>query len=219
MIGPTIEETEYFIMQAHGDQMRRGDKEYYYNHSIAVAKIAKKLAKELRIPDEVLYNIERTSLLHDVIEDTPVTIEMLGKMGYPISVLNSVYLVSREEGETHKQSVDNIIASGDVVALIVKAADTYHNSIFTPEDVVWGIANGYNPQKDHERYMGSHKRLLEALAIHPEIIGYLIKAEEALQDEDKSLAWNETMQDRIDSDPEFKALWDARHLPMSGIKE
>ena len=214
MIGPTIEETQDFIIHAHGEQMRRGDKEYYYTHPIAVAEIAKKIAKVFCIPDEVLYNIERTSLLHDVVEDTPVTIEMLGKMGYPISVLNSVYLVSREEGETHKQSVDGIIASGDVVALIVKAADTYHNSIFTPEDVVWGIANGYNPQKDHERYMGSHKRLLEALAIHPEIISYVTSAAEGLADEEKMLAWNPTMQERIATDPEFKALWDARHIAV-----
>ena len=214
MIGPTIEETQDFIIHAHGEQMRRGDKEYYYTHSIAVAKIAKKIAKVFCIPDEVLYNIERTSLLHDVVEDTPVTIEMLGKMGYPISVLNSVYLVSREEGETHKQSVDGIIASGDVVALIVKAADTYHNSIFTPEDVVWGIANGYNPQKDHERYMGSHKRLLEALAIHPEIIGYVTSSAEGLAEEVKMLAWNPAMQERIVTDPEFKALWDARHIAV-----
>ena len=45
MIGPTIEETEYFIMQAHGEQMRRGDKEYYYTHPVAVAEIAKKIAR------------------------------------------------------------------------------------------------------------------------------------------------------------------------------
>ena len=212
MIGPTIEETEDFIIQAHGEQMRRGNKEYYYTHPIAVAKIAKKIAKVFCIPEDVIYNIERTSLLHDVVEDTPVTIMMLGKMGYPISVLNSVYLVTREDGETHKQSVDAIIESGDVVALIVKAADTYHNSIFTPEDVVWGIANGYNPQKDHKRYMDSHKRLLEALAIHPEIISYVTAAAEGLSEEEKVLAWNPEMQDRIATDPEFKALWDARYI-------
>ena len=216
MIGPTVEETQEFIIQAHGEQMRRGDENYYYTHPIAVAKIAKKIAKVFFVPEDVLYDIERVSLLHDVVEDTPVTIMMLGKMGYPISLLNSVHLVTREEGETHKQSVDAIIASGDVVAQIVKAADTYHNSIFTPEDVVWGIAHGYNPQKDHERYLGSHRRLLEALATNPEIIRFAVEAAEAMSGEEKTLAWNETMQDRLANDPEFKALWDARHLPLPG---
>lgn len=163
MIGPTIEETLAFIIQAHGEQTRRGGETPYYTHPVAVAKIADAICESLRIPDNIRYDVNRAALLHDIDEDTPVSIMMLGKMGYPIGLLNSVYLLTKEEGETHNQNVDRIIASEDIVALVGKVGDTYHNSIMSEKDVEWCIANEINPSRQHARYMKSFNRLIEKL--------------------------------------------------------
>ena len=62
MIGPTIEETTDFIIQAHGEQTRRGKDIPYYTHPIAVSNLATDIAKEFKIPDDVIDDAVRTAL-------------------------------------------------------------------------------------------------------------------------------------------------------------
>ena len=70
MIGPTIEETNAFIIEAHAGQFRRGNEIPYHTHPLAVAVIAVKIAEELKVPEDVIEDIHRVALLHDTIEDT-----------------------------------------------------------------------------------------------------------------------------------------------------
>ena len=209
MIGPTIEETTDFIIQAHGEQTRRGKDIPYYTHPIAVSNLATDIAKEFKIPDDVIDDIIRVSLLHDVVEDTPVTIEMLTKMGYPEEVTTAVNLITRKDGETHKQSVDVIIKSGNIITMIVKAADAYHNSIHTHEDIQWCKENNRDAEKDHQRYLSSYRRLLEDLAARYASGNWYLTDEQIHQETDRLLAYSEEMQEKIDSNPTLKVIWDS----------
>ncbi len=169
MIGPTVEETEDFIIQAHGQQTRRGDETPYHTHPQAVAKIALEiLTKNLDAEEDDAEFIVKLALLHDVIEDTQVTIEMIGKMGYPIKLLNSLELLTKYDDEfgkeTHDEAITRIIESGDLPAIIVKLADTEHNSLVNASDISWMLSRGEDPSIQTARYIRSHKRLLESPA-------------------------------------------------------
>lgn len=165
MIGPTVNETEEFIIQAHGQQTRRNSDVFYHTHPIAVAKIALQILKDL-IPDvsesDAQY-IVNLALLHDTVEDTEVTIEMLASMGYPIKLLNSLDLLTKYDDEfgkeTHAENVQRIIDSGDIAAIIVKMADTTHNSIIDQSEVNWFHENNQDPVKATKRYLDSFNRL------------------------------------------------------------
>ena len=69
------------------------------------------------------------ALLHDVVEDTHVTLERLREMGYGDEVLDLVDLLTRRKpaGETHNQYVERLTRSGNAKALRVKLADVYDN--------------------------------------------------------------------------------------------
>jgi (p)ppGpp synthase/HD superfamily hydrolase len=69
------------------------------------------------------------ALLHDVVEDTPVTMQDLRDMGYPEEVMELVDLLTRRKpaGESHTQYIDRLVRSRDAKALRVKLADVYDN--------------------------------------------------------------------------------------------
>lgn len=60
-----------FAKIAHGEQKRKYTNEPYINHPIAVSKIV----EELGVHEDILC----VALLHDVVEDTPVTIDEIEK--------------------------------------------------------------------------------------------------------------------------------------------
>lgn len=69
------------------------------------------------------------ALLHDVIEDTPITLEDLHKEGFPESVLQVVDLLTHKEGVPYLDYVRAL--KGNVAARIIKLADLTHNSNVT----------------------------------------------------------------------------------------
>ena len=74
------------------------------------------------------------ALLHDVVEDTEITLEMLGEMGYPQNVLDVLALLTHDESVTYMDYVKMI--STNPTATKVKIADLTHNSDVTRLDVV-----------------------------------------------------------------------------------
>lgn len=91
------------------------------------------------------------ALLHDVIEDTEITLEMLGQMGFPQEVLNVLNLLTHEKSVPYMDYVKNI--STHPVAKKVKIADLKHNSDITRLDFV------------DERTMKRNQKYQEALRI------------------------------------------------------
>jgi (p)ppGpp synthase/HD superfamily hydrolase len=64
--------------------------------------------------------------LHDVVEDTPVTLERLADMGFPPEVVAAVDSVTRREGETYMDLIRR--AAADPIGRLVKLADNATNS-------------------------------------------------------------------------------------------
>ena len=74
------------------------------------------------------------ALLHDVVEDTPYTLEDLRTMGFPDDVLEAIALMTHAKGVPY---LDYVAALRDnPLAKRVKLADLRHNSDLTRLDVV-----------------------------------------------------------------------------------
>lgn len=99
--------------QAHTGQKRRFTGEDYITHPIAVA-------------DTMKYELDKcVAILHDVIEDTKVTVEDLLKEGVPQMVIDDVLLLTRKKGENYYNFISRVRDSAS--ARRVKMADIEHN--------------------------------------------------------------------------------------------
>ena len=114
----------YFAAEAHKEQKRRSG-EPYITHPIAVAAI---LARELEMTDNTVI----TAFLHDVVEDTPHTVEEIREMfGDDVAFLVDTVTKRKMDSYQHSKQVDNyrqILESVhyDVRALLIKLADRLH---------------------------------------------------------------------------------------------
>ena len=75
-----------------------------------------------QMPDETTTAV---ALLHDVVEDTSLTLEMLRGEGFPERVLEAVALLTHEKEVPYAQYVANL--APNPVARAVKLADLRHN--------------------------------------------------------------------------------------------
>jgi (p)ppGpp synthase/HD superfamily hydrolase len=121
-LGHTIE----LMRRAHEGQIDKSGRPYYL-HPL---RVAMRLA---------CFSIEErhAALLHDVVEDTRVTLADLKSEGYGGKVLELVALLTRDlpGGESHRQYLQRIVHSRNVEALRVKLADVYDN--LSPARMRW----------------------------------------------------------------------------------
>jgi len=89
------------------------------------------------------------ALLHDVVEDTHVTLEDLRSMGFGETVLEAINLMTHEKGVPYMEYVAAI--KKNPIARQVKIADLRHNSTLSRLDSVG--------QKDLERVAKYNKAL------------------------------------------------------------
>ena len=62
--------------------------------------------------------------LHDVVEDTPCTLDHLVRLGFDEGrIVRPVDILTRRDGETYFDYIRRIVRSGDTTALAVKRAD------------------------------------------------------------------------------------------------
>ena len=62
--------------------------------------------------------------LHDVVEDTPCTLDHLVRLGFDEGlIVRPVDILTRRDGETYFDYIRRIVKSGDTTALAVKRAD------------------------------------------------------------------------------------------------
>ncbi|MBP3633528.1 MAG: GTP pyrophosphokinase [Oscillospiraceae bacterium] len=85
------------------------------------------------------------ALLHDVIEDTDMTIERLKSVGFPQEVLKALRLMTHDKAVEYMDYVAEI--KKDPIARVVKLADLRHNSDLSRLDIVDEAA-----QKRVEKY-------------------------------------------------------------------
>jgi (p)ppGpp synthase/HD superfamily hydrolase len=112
---PTVEFTDRLAERAHEGQLDKAGKPYI-EHPRAVARM-------LEVHGE---NAVMAGLLHDVVEDTHVTLQGLVMLGYPPEIVNAVAAVSRRNGETYMDMIRR--AAADPLGCLVKLADNRHNS-------------------------------------------------------------------------------------------
>jgi (p)ppGpp synthase/HD superfamily hydrolase len=115
---PDLGETIELSQRAHAGQIDKCGRPYYL-HPL---RVAMRLAR--CTPAE-----RHAALLHDVVEDTAVTLQDLAGMGYSDEILELVDLLTRRmaERESHSRYIERLVSSGNVQALRVKLADVYDN--------------------------------------------------------------------------------------------
>lgn len=91
----------------------------YILHPLAVMNIIKE--------EDYYFNLicKIVAVLHDIIEDTPVTYEGLIYSGFPVYIATAVDLLSKKEGQSKNQYFK--ILKKNPIARIVKLADLTHN--------------------------------------------------------------------------------------------
>lgn len=114
-----IDQAKNVAKAAHLGQTRRGGGDYFENHVEPVA---------LSVEDR----LKPIAYLHDVVEDTEVTLDDLRQAGFPSYVLIAVDLL------THKNNEPNIsywtAIAGNKDAATVKIKDIKHNLSDNPSD-------------------------------------------------------------------------------------
>jgi Guanosine polyphosphate pyrophosphohydrolases/synthetases len=84
-----------------------------------------------QMPDELCCCV---ALLHDVVEDSDITLEQLSAMGIPDEALQVLQLLTHDPAEPYMQYVERIAANP--TAKSVKLADLAHNSDTTRLTVI-----------------------------------------------------------------------------------
>ena len=118
MTHPTLQQTLFNMMMFHYEQVDKSGMSYHY-HPIRVM---------VRLGPDAQDSERHAALLHDVIEDTPITLDILRDLGYSEEVLEMVELLTRQKTETHRSYIFQLIGSGNIGAMRVKLADLYDNA-------------------------------------------------------------------------------------------
>jgi len=115
-----------FSSKAHADQQRRSGEEFIL-HPYAVARIC----AELQLDDETI----AAALLHDVVEDTGVTLEELAdefgegvaQLVDGVTKLTRVHFQSREQADAENYRKMILAMAQDPGVILIKLADRLHN--------------------------------------------------------------------------------------------
>ena len=115
-------ETEYdrilhIARDAHGGQTRDDGVTPYISHPVAVANTLQGRS-ECSV---------QAALLHDVVEDTRITLDALVRFSVDPRTIWIVDIVTRRRGEDYFVYIDRIIKSRSYDAMHLKIADVLHN--------------------------------------------------------------------------------------------
>ena len=115
---PDLGDSIEIMRKAHEGQIDKSGRPYYLHPLRVAMRLASGTADE-----------RHAALLHDVVEDTTLTLQDLRALGYSERVLELVDILTRRKpaGESHREYLERIVASGDRAALRVKLADLYDN--------------------------------------------------------------------------------------------
>lgn len=142
MLRIKLREAMLLAEKAHSGQTDKAGQPYFH-HPRAVSEIVGNLIFSWYGAPEIyegfLLKAEIVSLLHDVIEDTNLTIEDLRKKAVPSDCIKAIKALTKTEGQSYDDYLANL--KSDRLASIVKIADLTHNSDLTrlakvtPEDM------------------------------------------------------------------------------------
>lgn len=115
MTAPTVADADALAERAHRGQVDKAGRPYIEHPRAVAAALA--VHGDLAV---------MAGLLHDVVEDTHVTLDDLRAAGYPEAVVSAVDSVSRRAGETYMDMIRR--AAADPLGRLVKIADNANNS-------------------------------------------------------------------------------------------
>lgn len=122
---PLIDKAYNFALKAHAGQKRKNG-EPYINHSVETARTL----MDWKLDEATI----AAGLLHDVVEDTPVTDEQLKEeFGEEIALLvDGVTKISHVKYQGHERQIENLrkmilAIAQDLRVLLIKLADRLHN--------------------------------------------------------------------------------------------
>ena len=92
-----------------------------------------------------------TALLHDVVEDSDLTLHDLGQMGFPEPIIEALALLTHDPAVEYMDYVRSI--KDNSIARAVKLADLRHNSDLTRLDVI------------DEKALARREKYLQAIAM------------------------------------------------------
>ncbi|RKR92669.1 HD domain-containing protein [Micromonospora pisi] len=127
---PTVADADRLAEAAHRGQVDKAGNPYI-DHPRAVAK-------ELYVHGD---NAVMAGLLHDVVEDTNITLDDLRVAGYPEEVVAAVDSVTRRPDEPYMDLIRR--AAANPLGRLIKLADNRHNSdperlaLLDPEQAAW----------------------------------------------------------------------------------
>jgi (p)ppGpp synthase/HD superfamily hydrolase len=132
---PTVADADALAERAHHGQEDKAGRPYIEHPRAVAAALA-----------EHGDHAVMAGLLHDVVEDTDVTLDDLRAAGYPAEVVDAVDAVTRRPGETYMQFVAR--AADHPLGRLVKLADNAHNSsperlAALPPEQATGMARRY----------------------------------------------------------------------------
>ena len=110
----TIEDIIRIAVNAH-DGMKDMVGNPAISHVLAVGLMGKTVAEQ------------KAGFLHDVVEDSDITIDDLRSQGVEEDVLAAVDLLTHRPGTTYEDYVQSIVLSGNQTAIQVKLNDLHHN--------------------------------------------------------------------------------------------
>ena len=116
-----INKAIYFAMKYHGSQKRKSG-EPYYSHPLEVAY----MISDYNLKTDII----AASILHDIIEDTEVTVEMI-QSTFGNRIAEMVDRLTRDRPDGTKLSVEQILNNAyqlkDKEVLLIKLFDRLHN--------------------------------------------------------------------------------------------
>lgn len=108
----TLERAIEIAAKAHAGQTDKGGEPY--------------ILHPLRVMLSVSNNLERmAAVLHDVVEDSDITLKNLVQEGFPVEVIEAIAALTKLPGETRLQAAER--AARNPIARAVKLADNAEN--------------------------------------------------------------------------------------------
>lgn len=126
----------------HQHQTDRSGQNYLTHHLTAVALLASGDKHCIETPGQ--YRTVCVAFLHDIIEDTPMTLELLNKLISDTRIVQSVALLTRDASQSYMDYIDQVANSGDNSAILVKIADLLdHLTNDSAKDLPESLKNRY----------------------------------------------------------------------------
>jgi (p)ppGpp synthase/HD superfamily hydrolase len=139
---PTLEDAIALAVEAHRGQRDKAGQTYIL-HPLRVMMRLETEAEQM------------AAILHDVVEDTPYTLERLRELGYPEEVLGALDCLTKREGESYEAFIERV--RPHPLARRVKLADLEDNM-----DVRRLVAVTPKDAERLARYRAAWARLKEA---------------------------------------------------------